>query len=456
MKIDKEFYQKLIRLVLPIAFQNFMLAVVSASDAIMLGFLNQNALSAVSLAAQIQFIHSLFLMAFVIGLTTLIAQYWGKKDIGSMEKIFVYVLKVSGLVSLLFSLSAFLYPRLLMHIFTSDPVLIQMGADYLKVVAISYFISGISQIYLCMLKNTEHATDSTLISAATVVINIILNALLIFGLFIFPSLEIKGAAIATVIARSIELIWSVFCIQKKKQIHFKIDYFKYSDWILKKDFWHYTLPVLGNEIAWGGGFTMFSVIMGHLGSDAVAANAIANIVKNLVVCISLGIGSGGSIIVGNELGKGNLQRAKIYGKKLVKLSLICGVASGLFLLLIRPLLLQVSTLNTQATELFSYMLFICAYYLVGKSVNATVVGGIFCAGGDTRFGLICDTITMWIIVIPLGAFAAFYLKVPVMIVYFLLNIDEIIKLPAVYIHYKKYKWVKDLTRTGQKMEGCQQ
>ncbi|BCN31111.1 MATE family efflux transporter [Anaeromicropila herbilytica] len=446
MKMEKEFYKKLMGLVLPIAFQNFMLAVVSASDAILLGFLNQDALSAVALAGQIQFVHSLFIMAFVIGTTILVAQYWGKEDAVSIEIIFAYVLKLVGIVSVVFSLAALICPELLMKIFTSDTTLIQMGSAFLRVVSISYLLSGISQIYLCMLKNMECASKSTLISSTAVVVNILLNIILIFGMLGAPAMGIKGSAVATVIARAIELLWSVWSLRQRNVIHLKWNYLRNTDLMLKKDFWRFTAPVLGNEIAWGGGFTMFSVIMGHLGSDAVAANAIANIVKNLIVCISLGIGSGGSIMVGNELGRGMLDKAKDYGKKLVQFSIICGVISGVILLSIRPAILHFSTLSQEATQLLSMMLLICAYYLIGKSVNSTVISGIFCAGGDTRFGLICDTITMWVIVIPLGFIAAFYLKLPVIIVYFILNMDEIIKLPAVYKHYKQYKWVKDLTR----------
>lgn len=451
----KEFYKKLLVLVLPIACQNFMQAMVSASDAIMLGFLNQDALSAVSLASQIQFVYSLFLMALVIGTTILVAQYWGKEDISSIEKIFVYVLKIAGLISLLFSLSAFLQPELLMRVFTSDIKLIHMGSIYLRVVSPSYLLSGISFIYLCMLKNMEYASKSTLISFTAVLLNIFLNAVLIFGLFGAPRLGIQGSAVATVTARIIELLWSILALKRRNIINFRWHYLWHSDQPLRQDFWKYTTPVLCNEISWGGGFTMYSVIMGHLGSDAVAANAIANIVKNLIVCVSLGIGTGGSIIVGNELGKGLLEKSKEYGKRLVELSLLCGIVSGLLLLAIRPAILHYSTLSQEATKLLSTMLFICAYYLIGKSVNSTVIGGIFCSGGDSKFGLVCDTITMWIIIIPLGILFAFYFRMPVIFVYFILSLDEIIKLPVVYKHFRRYKWVNNITRSvPNKEEDC--
>ena len=219
----------------------------------------------------------------------------------------------------------------------------------------------------------------------------------------------------------------------------------HNDKRLRHDFWKYSSPVLGNEIVWGVGFTMYSVIMGHLGSDAVAANSIANIVKNLVACFCMGLGSGGGIMVGNELGAGRLDKAKEYGGRLCRLSVLCGVTSGIVLLALSPLILTVTDLSVTANAYLKWMLVMCSYYMVGKSVNGTTIAGIFCAGGDSRFGFLCDTVTMWCITVPLGFLTAFMLKLPVLAVYFIVNLDEIVKLPAVYRHYKKYKWVKDLT-----------
>ena len=442
---QKSFSKKLLTLVIPIAFQQFMLALVSASDAIMLGALSQDALSAVSLAGQVTFVENLFFAAMTIGLSMFAAQYWGKQDIISVEKIFAYVIKITAGVSFAFFLASLCFPNALMRIFTDEQPLIDGGAIYLRTVSLSFFLTGISQIYLCTFKNTGKAVKSGVISSASVVINIVLNAVLIYGLFGFPKLEIAGAALATVIARAIEAIWCILETTKKDCIKLKLSNILYDDKSLRHDFWKYTTPVLGNEIVWGVGFTMYSVIMGHLGTDAVAANSIANIVKNLAACFCLGIGSGGGIMVGNELGAGKSELAKQYGRKLCKLSIICGAVSGLFLLAISPLILAVTDLSDTATGYLRWMLVMCSYYMIGKSVNGTTIVGIFCAGGDSKFGFLCDTVTLWCITVPLGLIAAFALKLPVLAVYFIVNLDEIVKLPAVYRHYKKYKWVKDLT-----------
>lgn len=422
-----------------------MLALVSASDALMLGMLSQDELSAVSLAGQITFVENLFLAAMTIGLSMLASQYWGKKDLVSVEKIFGYIMKVTAGISFLFFVVSLAMPDILMRIFTNEESLISGGAIYLRTVSLSYFLTGISQIYLCILKNSSKAITASIISSVSVVLNIFLNAVFIFGLFGFPKLEIAGAALATVIAKLIEVVWCVAETLKKGSIHLKLRYIVHSDKLLKNDFWKYTLPVLGNQVAWGVGFTMYSVIMGHLGTDAVAANSLANILKNLIVCLCVGLGSGGGIIVGNELGAGNLDTAKAYGRKLFHLAIIFGIISGFIMLMLSPLILKFGNLSDTANHYLKWMIIMCSVYMVGKFINATTIGGIFCAGGDSKFGLICDTITMWCITVPIGFFVAFVLKLPILVVYLIINIDEVIKLPAVYNHYKKYLWVKDLT-----------
>ncbi len=442
---DKAFNKKLISLVIPIALQQLMLAVVSTSDAVMLNLISQDKMSAVSLATQITFVENLFLAAMTIGLSMLAAQYRGKKDNEAIERIFAYVMKLTAAVSFLFFIAAQFFPTHLMKLLTNEQVLIDGGTEYLKLAAPSYLLTGISQIYLCTLKNSDRAKTASIISSVCMVADMCMNIVLILGLFGLPRLEIAGAAVSTTIARAVEVIWCVIKVSKKDRIKLRLKNILHDDKILKRDFWKYTAPVLGNEIVWGVGFTMFSVIMGHLGSDAVAANSIANIVKNLVCCLCLGLGSGGGIMIGNELGAGELNKAKIYGGKLCIISVIGGVFSGLILLSVSPLVLSVANLSDTATEHLRQMLLICSYYMIGKSVNSTTIAGIFCAGGDSKFGFICDTVVMWCIIVPMGLISAFVLNLPVITVYFILNLDELLKLPAVYLNYKKYKWVKDLT-----------
>ena len=440
------FYRKLWGLVFPIAIQNLMTALVSASDAFMLGFVSQTSLSAVSLATQIQFVHNLFMLALTIGATTLAAQYWGKGDTDSVEEILAIVLKISMAVSVVFFIAAMFFSGFLMRIFTNDIRLIQAGIPYLRIVSVSYRFMGFSQIYLCIMKNSGRTAKSTIYGSVAVVINIGFNVIFIFGLAGFPAMGIAGAALATTVSRALELLLTIYENMHRSLVCVRLKYIRNSSKKLKKDFWHYTTPVLGNELVWGCGFTMFSVIMGHLGSDAVAANSVANILKNIIACVCNGIGIGAGIIVGNELGKGEMERATEYGNRLFKLAVFAGAVSGLILLAVSPVLrIFTGSLSAQAHSYLKNMMYICTYYMIGKSVNATVIAGVFCAGGDTKFGLKCDAVTMWVILIPIGMITAFVLKLPIMVVYFIISMDEIIKLPAVYRHYKKYNWVRNLT-----------
>lgn len=447
MRKKDEFYKKLFSLVLPLALQNLMSAIVSASDAIMLGFLNQESLSAVSLATQVQFVLNLFFVALTIGTTILAAQYWGKGDIPAVEKTLGIATRFSMMISFVFFAAALGCPSLLMRIFTNEEVLIQLGIPYLRIVSVSYLLMGVSQIYLCIMKNSGRTLRSTIYSSTAMVLNLVLNAVLIFGLPGLPALGIEGAAYATLTARLVEL--ALVLIENSRNVSVKIRpaYIIKADKTLQKDFIKYTLPMLLNELAWGCGFTMFSVIMGHLGNDAVAANSVANIVKNIIACVCLGLGTGSGIMVGNELGNGDMERAKLYGDKLARLSIILGAITGGIILVCIPLIMRLTfTLSDTAAGYLKIMLLVCSYYIIGKSINSTVIAGIFPAGSDTKFGLICDTVTMWCIVVPAGLIAAFILKLPVLGVYLVLNTDEIIKLPVVYWYYKKYKWLKNITR----------
>lgn len=442
---DKQFNKQLSSLVLPIAFQQFMLNFVGASDAVMLGLVGQSELSAVSLAGQVQFLLSLFLAAVTIGTNMFAAQYWGRRDIRSVEMIFAIAMRIAVPISAVFSCASALFPSYIMRLFTSESTLIGYGANYLRLVSPSYLFSGISQIYLCAMKNCGMAKKSTLISTSCVIADAVMNAVLILGLIGFPPMGVAGAALSTSIARLVEVLCVAVIMQRGGNVKLRLQYLHRPNRRLRRDFWKYTTPVLGNEQVWGVGVTMSTVILGHLGNDAAAANAIASVTKNLAVCICLGLASGGGIMVGNELGAGNLDNAKIYGKKLCHLSVICGIISGAVILSATPAILRFSSLTARSTRYLKWMLLICSYYMVGKSVNSTTIAGIFCAGGDSRFGFLCDAVVMWGVIVPLGFISAFVWELPVPVVYFILSMDEFVKIPAVIKHYKKYIWVKNLT-----------
>lgn len=435
--------KEIVRLALPIALQQFMTALVGACDAIMLGKLSQDAMSAVSLATQVTFVFNLFMFAFMAGENMFVAQYYGKGDYTGISQVFSLVTKICGCIAVVFLAGTLFFPEQLMRILTNEETLIVLGSEYLRVIGISYVFSGIAQTFLAIMKNCGAVNMSTLINGGMVILNIALNAVFIFGLSGFPKMGIKGAALATVLATVVQFLWSVgYVLCRIRAVKFSL---RSCEKKLFGRFWQKAVPLLINNLAWGIGFSMYSVIMGHLGTDAVAANGIANISKNLVVCFCLGLGNAGSIIVGNRLGADRLQEAKEVGETLTKTAIIAGIVSGLVLIALSPFITKMVDLTPTARGYLQKMLLISSYYIAGKSVNCMTIGGIFAAGGDSKFGMLCDSVTLWCIIVPLGCICAFILKLPVMVVYFVLNLDEIIKLPVVYKHYKKYKWIKNLT-----------
>ncbi len=431
---------------MPIALQSLLTQLVEASDTLMLGVLSQNALSAISLATQVHFVLNMIFVAQNIVISAMSAQYWGKGDPVTVEKVCGFGMKLSLGISSLFFAAAFFAPRLLMTCFTNDAELIRLGAMYLRIVSFSYLFLGMSHVYLSIMKNTERVAKSSIFSSTAVVLNLIFNALLIYGLIGFPKMEIRGAALATVIARGVEFGLCVIESVRTDSCKFRLRYFLHDDAPVRRQYLHLLPASLANMVIWGLGQTAFSVIIGHLGSDAVAANSLANIVKRLCLSFCMGVGNGSSVIVGHELGADHLDKAKEYAAKLLRLSVLLGIISGAILLALTPAIVGIaSTISDTARHYLRYMLYMGSYYLIGKAANTVFVHGCFWAGGDTRFGLICDAINLWCFIIPIGALLAFVFRVPVLAVYCFLNMDEIVKIPAEIIHYRKYKWLKNIT-----------
>lgn len=296
--------------------QSLMLASVAAGDALMLGKIAQDEMTAVSLATQIQFVQNMFLAAITTAGAILGAQYWGKGDKRTLEDIFNMILRFCGIVSIIFFLACELLPGQLMHIFANDASLITIGSSYLRIAGWSYLLTGISQCYLTMMKVSDHVKPGALISSCAVILNIALNAVFIFGLFGAPRMQARGAALATTISRMIELALCIAVSSKASYIRPVFRRFIKQSKQLKTDFLRQGLPLLGGSLCWGVGFTSYTAIMGHMGTDAAAANSVAAVVRDLICCMCNGIGSAAGIMVGNELGAGRLDMGKAFGIKL--------------------------------------------------------------------------------------------------------------------------------------------
>lgn len=441
-----DFYRQIFKLAIPIIIQNLLSAAVNSADVIMLNYVGQSSISAVSLAANYSSILFMVYYGLGTGASLLCSQYSGKNNLQAIHAVEGIALRFSVGISILVALIAFMMPQRMMQLFTADPELITIGSSYLRVMGITYICWGISEIYLAVLRSIGRVTISMVLNVLAFVLNIFLNAVFIFGLFGAPKLGATGVAIATALSRLVQLLACVIVSILSKDVKLNPAYMFLRSKVLFHDFIRLSLPALGNDLSWSVAFSMYSVILGHLGTDAVAANSLVIVVRNIGSVFCFAIASAGTILLGQIMGKGDLEKSKKYASRMLRLTVITGALGGVIVLAVTPFVLKFASLNETAMHYLKYMLLINSYYIMGSAVNTALIAGVFRAGGDTKFGLICDTVDMWVYAVPLGFFAAFVLKLPVLWVYFLLCTDEFVKWPWVLHHYRKGEWAKNITR----------
>lgn len=443
----RHFYRLVFSLVLPMALQNLINVGVSTADVVMLGKVGETALSASSLAGQVQFIMFLILFGLTSGAGVLTAQYWGKKDIQTIEKVLGITMGIAFLVSVLFTIVVFLIPYRIMGIFSNEEDVIKEGVAYLRIIAFSYIFITITMIYLNIMRSIERVIIATIVYLVSLVVNITLNAVFIFGMFGLEPMGIRGAALATLISRILEFI-IVFLYAKyfNKEVHFHVKNLLPKDKLLVKDYIKFSMPVLINELIWGAGTSTNAAIIGHLGKSAVAANSVTQVTRQLAMVVSFGLANATAILIGKAIGENKEDKAKLYAKRFIRLSVLLGVFGAFVILGVSVLAKDMFSLSDQAKTYMSFFMFVMSYFAIGQSFNSVVVVGICRAGGDTKFGLYLDAGFLWGISILFGVIAAFVLKLPIPVVYMILLSDEVLKIPVCFWRYKTMKWLKNVTR----------
>lgn len=442
----KDFYKELFSLAIPLGMQNLLVALIGASDALMLGRLTQDAVSAVSLANQIAFIMSLFSGAVVGGGGALIAQYWGKGDWTMVKNLFCMLIKWAFGISFVFFALAMFAPELLMRIYTPDAALIKIGASYLRAVSLSYLFTGVTQCYYLIMKLEGKAPKSVLISVVTLITDVVLDFFLIYGFAGVPKLGANGSAYSTVVVELVALIWCIAESHRGESIRPDLQGFQWFSIGITKDLFKIVLPMLGSSLAWGFGFSMHSLIMGHLGSDATAAASIASVAQELITCVCKGISVGAGIMVGKLLGQNLFDKAKEYGKKFCHISIWAGIVHMALLCILGPIVAEFFVLSETAKHYLVIMLVFSAFYVFAYSINTVIVCGIFPAGGDAGYDALSVFFASWCFALPLALLGTFVFHWPVIVVYILMCADEIVKIPWLYPRYKKYLWLNNLTR----------
>lgn len=442
----KSFYKDLRNVVQPMAIQNLISSAVNSADVIMLGYIGQTAIAASSLAGNVAFILFMISTGLSSGLVMLGAQYWGKKDTEAIKTLLGIGLRICCSVEIIVACIAAFYPRILMLIFTKNEALIAEGCRYLRAASFSYVCLSFSQMFQAGFKSIERVKIVTITSTTSLFLNIGLNAVFIFGLLGVPKMGITGVGIATSIARFIEMVICFIYAGRQTDVKFSVSCVFRRNKLLTRDFFKYSLPAVGNELVWGSAFAMYSVIMGHLGEDIVAANSVVNTVRQLGSVLCFGMAYGGAIVVGKYMGAGDMAVAERNASRLARVTIFSGVLGAVLLICLYPVLPYIADLNETAAHYRNILLFINAYSLIGASINTVLICGIFRAGGDSKFGFVADIINMWCVSVPLGLLAAFVFKLPPLWVYFILFLDEFEKMPFVIHHYFKKGWLRNITR----------
>lgn len=351
-----------------------------------------------------------------------------------------------GGISLVFFALAMLIPETLMRIYTPEAALIEIGASYLRAVAVSYLFSAITQCYYLVMKLEGKASKSVIISVVTLVADVVLDTFLIYGLAGVPELGANGSAYSTVVVELIALIWVIVESHRGESIHPDRQGLRWFSADVTKDLLKISAPMLAGSLAWGLSISMHSLIMGHMGSDATAAASITSVAQELVTCVCKGVATGSGIMIGKLLGQDLFDKAKVYGRQFWIISIWVGIVHMLLLCLLGPIVVEFFILTETAKQYLIIMLVFTGLYVFAYSLNTVFTCGVFPAGGDAKYDAISVAIATWCFSIPLALLGTFVFHWPVMVVYILMCADEIVKLPWLYPRYRKYLWLTNLTR----------
>lgn len=446
-KKHKEFIPKLIAIASPIILQNFFSSSLNFVDVFMVGQLGEKEVAAVGIGNQIFFLFLMFTFSIASGVSIFTAQYWGKKDIKNIHSTLGIGITFTLAVSAFFTLAVILFPDTLIMIFNKDPKVIELGAQYIKIIALCFFVTSLSTIYAFVLRSTEHVKFPMIASVTALLLNTFLNYLLIFGKFGFPELGVRGAAIATIIARGIEFgILLTFTYIRKYPIATSLrNIFNYSKDMVK-NYVKIWLPVMGQSMGWALGYTMYSIIYGNISTESIAAYNIACSVERICLMLFTGLGSACSIMVGNIIGAGEEYKARDYSKNFLFLAFAFSIVIAIPLIIVRANVVNLYNLSDKSSLYLYYLLLVIACILLPRAMNITFHVGILKAGGDTLFSMIVDMGGIWLIGVPLAAVAAFIFKLPVYYVMAIAATEELVKMIAAYYRFFSNKWIHNLTK----------
>ena len=446
---EKTFYKSFMILALSLALQNLLTYGVNMMDTLMLGRYSQNAMGGVSLCNQIQFLLQMLVVGAGEGAVVMGSQYWGRKKLEPIPHIIGVALRFGGALAVLLFILVFGWPDRILSLLSNDPAVIAEGAKYFSIIRYTYVIFTITNILVASLRSIGVVRIGYMISGSTLVINVCLNYLLIYGNLGFPEMGVRGAACATLIARCVELIIVIWFLKYRENVlNLNLRKLLHIDTSYVRDYMKVSLPVLINQALWGVAQMVQTGILGHLGGDVTAANAISVQVYQVLSVVCYGAASAAGIVVGHTIGEGNEKKLHPLVTTLQVLFISIGLCSGLAIFLLRGPILAAfgGTLTENAYRLSRQFMLVLAITTVGTSYQMACDNGIIRGGGDTAFSAKMNLISMWGIIVPFSAMAAFWWKCPPVAVFFLLKWDQLYKAIPVGIRLHSWKWVKKVTR----------
>ena len=443
---DKTFYQTLARLAIPIALQNLLSFAIGFAGNLMVGSLGDVAISGVYMGNQPQ----TFLMMLVGGtngaLLILSSQYWGRNDVKSIKKVISIGSVFTIAPSILFSIVSVVFSTQIVGIFTRDAQVIAEGAGYLHIAGMSYVLFAVSQLLISAMRSVETAKVGMYISFSALFVNVVLNYALILGRLGFPALGIKGAAIATLISRMVELvIAAVYLFMIDKKLNMKLRDFLHFDRLLLRDFVRYGLPMVGGNVVWSVNMMVSSAILGRFDAGVISAASVSGMLSSLISIWMDGLAASVGVITGKTVGAGLYEKMKEYAKTVQVIFVFIGVCSGLIIFLLRWPFISLYNITENARFFSAQFISVIAVSTVGTCYQASCLFGLVKSGGDVSFVFKNDAIFVFGVVLP-SAIVATLLGAPPWIVFACLKCDQILKCAVAYIKINSFNWMKNLTR----------
>lgn len=443
---DRKFYRPMLNLAVPVIIQNFIGSFLNMVDTVMVGRLGETSIAAVGIANQYFFIFMMLLIGLSAGCSVFIAQFWGTNDVKNIRRILGVGLGSAVIVSTLFMVVGFLFPRQIIMVFNNDPQVIAEGSRYLRIVLCSYLFTGIAFVYVHALRAIGNTLLPMAVSTVALVCNVFFNYMLIFGKFGAPALGVAGAASATVIARVVETSVLVAVVYWRRGVlAAPFGQLRAFDFSFVRKAYQTIIPVILNDLCWGLASLVYAVVYGRMGTQAVATIQIVNTITNLFMVVVFGLSSAAAVMIGNSIGAGQVMRAKAYAKRFSVLGFVVGVVLGLMLAVASPFMLNAFNVSALVRNSTQTIIYIVAFVFFIRVFNIITIVGILRGGGDARSAFLLEGFTMWLIGVPLTVVGAFVLRLPVYLVYGLGLCEELTKGLLCLWRLRSGRWIHNVT-----------